>query len=65
MDGYASFAGGTQIVKLKDEDVLTAMLALGIILQADHRSDDDLHKIIVQKMHKLYGKMKKHMQAAD
>lgn len=65
MDGHAKVAGGTQVVKLKDEEVLTAMLAIGLVLQADHSSAGDLHKIIVQKMHALHSKMKKHIQAAN
>lgn len=52
-------------MKLKDEEVLTAMLAIGLVLQADHSSAGDLHKIIVQKMQALHSKMKKHIQAVN
>lgn len=52
-------------MKLKDEEVLTAMLAIGLVLQADHSSASDLHKIIVKKMQALHSKMKKHIQAVN
>lgn len=65
MDGYARFAGGTQVMKLKDEEVLTAMLALGLVLQADHSRAVGIKKAIVKKMQALHSKMKKHIQAVN
>ena len=52
-------------MKLKDEDVLTAMLALGLVLQADHSRAVGIEKAIVKKMQALHSKMKKHIQAVN
>lgn len=52
-------------MKLKDEEVLTAMLALGLVLQADHSRAVGIKKAIVKKMQALHSKMKKHIQAVN